>query len=414
MKFYSFISAVSLFTCGICVGQDKAAPVKPVEHLIGTVASADVSGHTVTVKDDATGVPHVIDLQNTKTLLRVPPGAKDLKSATRITAEDLAPGDRVDVRGAKADADPNGIVARSVVLMSGRDLQQAHQSEAAAWQHSTAGTVTAVDQADQKLTVSVRSPEGPTPVIVQTAKTVFSRYSPEHPQTANNSQFSDIQPGDQVKIIGEKSADGTSLSAQKIYSGSFRNVAGTVVSIGEDGKSLVVKDLSTRQPVTVSLTGQSSMHKLPPMMAMMLARRFNPDLKNAGGSPANAPANAAGVAPGERPSSAAPGQVAQQSDSVGPNSHGTEGLRGGHMGGGDLSQMLDRLPKITTADLKPGDAVIVAGSPSATSKTSLLASSVIAGVEPIFQSVSPRQAQSLGDWSGLGGGSTPDAGSPPQ
>jgi hypothetical protein len=85
-------------------------------------------------------------------------------------------------------------------------------------------------------------------------------------------------------------------------------------------------------------------------------------------------------------------------------------------GNSDLSQMLERVPKVALSDLKPGDAVIVAGSPSSASKSSLLAVNVIAGVEPIFQSASPRQAQSLGgDWgNALGGGAAMDTGGPPQ
>lgn len=81
--------------------------------------------------------------------------------------------------------------------------------------------------------------------------------------------------------------------------------------------------------------------------------------------------------------------------------------------GGDLSQILERLPKIAAADLKQGDAVVVSGSPQAGDKTHLLATTVIAGVEPIFQSASPRQAQSLGDWgASLGGGGMDTGGMP--
>jgi hypothetical protein len=72
---------------------------------------------------------------------------------------------------------------------------------------------------------------------------------------------------------------------------------------------------------------------------------------------------------------------------------------------GDLSQMLDRLPKISTTDLKNGDAVIVSGTPVASDKSHLMASNIIAGVEPIFQSASTRQSQTLSDWgAALGGG----------
>jgi hypothetical protein len=65
---------------------------------------------------------------------------------------------------------------------------------------------------------------------------------------------------------------------------------------------------------------------------------------------------------------------------------------------GDLSQVLDRVPKIAVTDLKAGDAVVASGASSPANQAVLLALNVIAGVEPIFQSASPRQMQSLGDW----------------
>src|SRR4051794_9067761 len=246
---------------------------------MGTVTDTNPANHTVTVKEDGgAGQTHVIDLTNTKTLLKVPPTAKDLKSATRITADDLAAGDRVDVRGSKSEGEGgSAIAARSVVLMSARELEQHHQAEASAWQKSTAGTVASIDAAGQKLTVTSRTPEGPKPVTVQGSGAQFTRYSPETPKTPKQSTFADIQPGDQVKIIGEKSADGATITAQKIYSGTFKSVAGTLVSATPDGKSIVVKDLTSKQPVTVLLTSDASVRKLPPMMAYMLARRFNPD-----------------------------------------------------------------------------------------------------------------------------------------
>lgn len=382
-------------------GQDTTtAQTKPTEHILGTVSAVDTSAQTVSVKEDKTGTLYTVQLQNTKTLLKVAPGATDLKSAARITANDLAPGDRVDVRGFKAESDPNGIAARSVILMSGRDVQQMRQQESTAWQRSTAGVVNAVDTGGQKLMITARTPEGPKPMTVDAAKAQLTRYSPEHPQTPNPSQLAEIQVGDQVKIIGEKSSDGTSVTAQKIYSGSFRTVAGTVSSLSPDGKSVVIKDLTTKQPVTVALGDESALRRLPPMMAAMLARRFNPDYKGAtpgaeppSGAPAGTPNNQAppmrawsrpdgSGGPGATPGGGGPGA-------------GFPRMRGGN---GDLSQVLERVPKIAVTDLKAGDAVIVSGSPSPNNKATILASNVIAGVEPIFQSASPRQMQSLGDW----------------
>ncbi len=72
------------------------------------------------------------------------------------------------------------------------------------------------------------------------------------------------------------------------------------------------------------------------------------------------------------------------------------------MRSGDISQMLERVPKISLSDLKAGDAVVVSGVALVADNSRLLATGVIAGVEPILQSAPTRQAQSLGgDW-GMG------------
>ena len=365
MKPFVRSSFLILLSVALACAQQSSASSKPTEHILGTVTKIDPASHSVTVKDDKSAKEYPVLLENTKTLLKVTPGAKDLTGAIRITADDLQTGDRVDVRGVISETNPNAIAARSVVLMSGRDLAEKHQEEAAAWQHSLAGSVNSVDAAGQKLEVNVRTPEGVRPMIVTVSKsTSFTRYSPDTPKTPVPSDLAAIQPGDQVRIIGEKSEDGSAIAAQRIYSGAFRTLAGTVTAIAPGGRQLTIKDLQTKQPVEVVLADGSTVRKLPPMMAAALARRLNPNSGSAQGGAAAAP-----------PSPPA------------------------RAGSGDLSRMLERVPAISVSDLKPGDAVIVSGAASGPDKSRLLASSIIAGVEPIFQSAPPRQGQSLGDWS---------------
>jgi hypothetical protein len=376
------ISLLLSIGLAVCLNaQDSAGSKQALEHVLGTITAVDSNAHTVTVKEDKTGTSYTVLLAETKTLLKVEPGAKDLKSAVRITADDLQTEDRVDARGLKSGDNSNTLTARSVVLMSARALQQAHQAQAAEWQHSTAGVVTSVDGAGGKLSVTVKTTEGAKPVAIETTgQTEFTRYAPENPKTPAPSQLTQIQVGDQVRVIGEKSADGATIAAQKVYSGAFRTISGTVASIGADGKSVTVKDLATKKAVEISLGEDAAIRKLPTMMAMMLARRFNPSYKPADGA-------AAGGAP-----PAASGQT--------PRMGGGGGPRGGN---GDISQMLERAPKIALSDLKQGDAVVVSGAATGTDNTRLLATNVIAGVEPILQAAPTRQGgQSLGgDW-GLG------------
>jgi hypothetical protein len=391
-----------VFAASFPAAAQDTPPKQPLDHVIGAVTAVDASGQTITVKEDKTGTSQTIVLANTKTLLKVEPGAKDLKSAVRITAGDLEVGDRVDVRGMKTDA-PDTLAARSVVLMSGRDLQQAHQAQAAAWQHATAGTVTAVDASSGTITITVVAADGPKPATIETSRaTEFTRYAPDNPKTPAPSQLGQIRVSDKVRVIGDKSDDGATIKAQRVYSGAFRTLSATISSIGADGKSITVKDLATKKPVEVSLNDDSAIRKLPPFMANMLARRFNPNYKP--------PADAAAGGQGPGGGGANGGWAARGASGGGPGAPGSAGPGGGPGGGGmrsgDISQMLERVPKITLADLKQGDAVVISGVALGADNAHLLATGIIAGVEPILQSAPQRQGSVGGDW-GLGEMSVP-------
>ncbi|HEX4751157.1 MAG TPA: hypothetical protein VH302_16575 [Bryobacteraceae bacterium] len=411
LKFILLIlSAGLLCSAPACAQNADAAKPTPV---IGTITSVDPAAHTVTVKEDKTGTEYVVQVGSTKTLLKVEPTAKDLKNAVRITADDLAVGDRIQVAALKSEADPKTVAARSVILMSARDLQKVHADEAAAWQHSTPGVVNSVDPTTHTVTVNARTPDGLKPITVNASSAQFTRYSPENPKVAAPSQIADVEPGNQIRIIGQLNPDGTTMTASKIYTSSFRTTVGTVSSTSPDGKQITIKDLQTKQPVTISLNDDSSVHKLPQMMAYMLARRFNPDFKMPAGAGPGGPGGGAGSGASGEGQNRRGGQ-SQGGGNGQPQGAGGQGPGGGMRGGanGDLSQMIDRLPKISAGDLKNGDAVIVSGMPVNGDKTHLLATNVIAGVEPIFQSASPRQAQALNDWGAAFGGGGGEAGMP--
>ena len=176
--------------------------------------------------------------------------------------------------------------------MSARDLQQAYQAEVNDWrQRGIAGTVSSVDAAGSKLNINVRTPDGAKPLVVGVSpETQFTRYSPASPKTPVPSKLADIQPGDQIRVLGNKTPDGSSVAAEKVYSGSFRTLAGTISSVSPGGNEITVTDLQTKQPVQIALTADSSIRKLPAPLAMMLARRINSNSRSA--ESANAPPSA--------------------------------------------------------------------------------------------------------------------------
>ena len=72
-------------------------------------------------------------------------------------------------------------------------------------------------------------------------------------------------------------------------------------------------------------------------------------------------------------------------------------MRGGR--GGDMQQMLERMPAIKLADLKPGDAIIVSSTEGA-DPGQVTAITLVAGVEPILSAApaGSQRAMMLGSW----------------
>jgi len=157
-------------------------------------------------------------------------------------------------------------------------------------------------------------------------------------------------------VIGDKSGDGATITAQKVYSGAFRTISGTVLSVTADGKSVTVKDLATKKPIEIALGEDAAVHRLPLGMATMLARRFNPSYKTGGWSGAQRRPRLQPACNGQT----APPTVDKRAD----------GRRNGTRGGnGDISQMLERAPKIALSDLKQGDAVVISGAATGADNT---------------------------------------------
>ena len=106
--------------------------------------------------------------------------------------------------------------------------------------------------------------------------TIIRRYAPDSVKfdDAKPGTLDQIKPGDQLRARGTRSADGSELTADEIVSGTFRNIAGTVVATDAGNSSVTVMDLVTKRPVTLKITADSQLHKLPPMVAQRIAMRL--------------------------------------------------------------------------------------------------------------------------------------------
>ncbi len=327
--------------------------------LVGAITSINRS--TIAVKTDA-GETSQFSVPSTASIRRIAPGETNLQNAQTIQIGDLAVGDRVSVR-LNANAQ-----AASIVAIKQQDVKQAQERLNQAWQRGAAGLVKSVDAASGAIVISSGAGAAAKTITVRTTKTtLLKRYAPNSIsyEQAHAADIDQIQPGDQLRARGNKNSDGTEIDADEIVSGTFRNVSGTVISVDSAGPTLEIKDLATKKPVTVHISSETQMHKLPENMAQMLAAR----LKSG--------------------SSASQGTMSARPN-AGQGSFG--GGRG--QGEGDVQQMLNRAPAIQLSDLKKGDAVMLVTTPGTTDVNGI---TLLAGVDALLEA--PESQNLLSNWS---------------
>jgi len=323
-----------------------------------------------TLHTDA-GPDLLVAFADSVSFLRVPPGATNLNTATKITVSDVSSGDRVLVRG-RVSEDQKSFVATSVIVMTKSDLTSAREAERLDWQRrGIGGTVQAVNPGSKELTVM--APMAPPALgnsthpltVALDANAVLLRYAPDSVKfsDATPSTFEQIKVGDQMRALGSKSEDGGRFSAQKLGSGTFRNLGVTVVSVDTQNHAVAAKDLVSGQLVLVRTNSDSKLHHLPPSVAHELATL-----------------NFAGTSV----------------EKTG-NEPGTEQL--------DVQQMLEHAPALDLGELKPGDPLIVVSTEGA-KPSEVTAIEILADVEPILAARPKGSNQAvLGSWSlGKSGG----------
>jgi hypothetical protein len=369
---------------------------------VGTIKS--ISGTTITMATDS-GSEIKITPQGDVKYLRVPPGSKDLKEAVAIQLSDLQPGDRILVRGTPGE-NAASFLASTVIAMKKADISEKQMHEREDWQRrGIGGLVKSADPSAGVVMIGTTSAARTKDVEVHISKaTILRRYAPNSVRfdEAKPSFLAEIKPGDQLRARGTRSEDGLSFSAEEIVTGAFRNIAGMVESVDSTAGTLTVTDLASHKPVQIHITSDSQVRKLPQPMAQRIAMRLQGVTPDAAGG-----ANGA-----TKPGAAAPGGA-----QTGARAPAWQGEAGGgpegppHTGGGgDIQQMLSRLPASALGDFQKGDAVMIVAT-SGQKDSVAVAITLLGGVEPILR-VSPQgQASSiLTPWSlnpGGGDASTP-------
>lgn len=357
---------------------------KQVPRVSGEVAAVDASARKLTVKAD-NGTPATVHIADQARIVRVPEGEKDPKKFIAITVGGISVGDRVLARG---PLEPDGatLSAAVVYVLSKGDVAQQHQQERVEWQkRGVSGSIVGLDPASKEITISVRTREGLKPLLVDVSgNTSYRRYAPDSVRSsdAKVSAWDELNLGDEVHILGDKSEDGAHLRAEQIYSGAFQTIAATVVSVDAASNTIQVAQLPGKQAIVVRTTPDTMLRRLPAQMATMMAMRMH------GGA-----AGGQGGAPGSQSRGGAPAhEDASRAGSQPPDARGN--------GNFDLRQLLERMPPVTLAELKPGDALILSSS-KGSNPANITAIRVVAGVEP-FLAAAPRGNSgqvNLGEWS---------------
>jgi antitoxin (DNA-binding transcriptional repressor) of toxin-antitoxin stability system len=335
-----------------------ADPAITALSVMGVVSELKADTRQVIVTT-AAGTQVTVTLSDRTVFMRIPPGEKTKDKFIKIAPTDFALGDSVFARG-RMSGDRKSMPALEFYVMSKGDIAEKRDRERSEWsKRGIAGTISAINAETKEITVDARTAEGPKPIVVATtADTKFRRYAPDSVRfdDAKAGTFADLKPGDQLRALGTKSADGARFTPEEIVTGSFQTISGTITEVDAEKKEIKIKDLQSQQPVTIALSKDSSMRRLTPEMVVALSPSSKPD---------------------------APKPQAK--------------------GSGDLQEMFDQLPTFTLQELKPGESILISSSKSS-DPARVTAIAVVSGVGPLLQNSQTRSATavSLGAMS-LGG-----------
>ena len=386
MKASFFVITLLFFgaLAGTSVHSQSAQPTSSTQAVDPAISSTSVYGKVteikgaageITAKTDAGSIV-VVKLSEKTTYERMPAGETDRTKAVKITLVDIAVGDGIYARGYVSE-DRKSVPAQKIIVVSQSDIARKQEKERAEWkQRGIMGIISGLNPTAHEITITYRSLTGSQPVVIPlTDKVKMLRYAPDSIKFADAkpSEFAELKVGDQLRALGDRNAEGTRFSAEKVVTGSFKTVAGVITAINPASGEIKINDLQTKQPLTIVVKQDAVLRKFPSaneMSGMMMGRP-------GGGGGAGGPAAAGGPSGGQG----------------GPGAGGPGAGRGG--GGMNMQDMLERLPTIALADVKVGDTIIVSSTKGADA-TRLTAISLISGADTLLNMLAARQQQAGG------------------
>ena len=315
--------------------------------MVGAVEQINKNSKTATLKTDSGEIVKVA-VDDGTVCLRVPAGEKTLSKAAPIKFEDISIGDRVLAHGTKTD---QTFAAQRLVVMPVAEMAKKREHDLDEWKRRGIGGIAReVNSQTGEITLELRGTGAGTRLEVVTTKANFRRYvaGSLRFEDAKASTLSEVRVGDQLRALGDRSADARSFVAEQIVSGAFKTIGVTVIEIDQQKREIHATTLDQKKPVTIAVNQDSVLHRISPPVAAAIAQKVK------GENGKSAPQ------PGQK---SAPTVI-------------------------DVQQMIDTLPAISLADIKAGDVLAVTGAVEP-DESRLVAIKLSAGVDLVLKALTP-------------------------
>lgn len=303
--------------------------------VVGTVVTVEKTARTVSIKTDQNATL-TLKINDTTVCLRVPAGAQSLDKATPILFDDIANGDRVLARGTRAQQED--FAALRIVVLSKEDVAKRRERDLEQWRtRGIAGVVKAINPVTNEIALELRGAAPGTLVTINTSASEFRRYTTTsiNFEDAKQSNFAEIAAGDQLRALGDKSADGKSFKAEAVVSGSFRTIGATLTAINLEKGEIAATTLDQKRPIQIATLKESSVRRIPATLAPSIAQKARANSQS------------------------------------------------------EVQQLIDALPGVALSDLKPGDVVSITGIREK-DDVRMTAIKLVAGVDAVLKAMAPQ------------------------
>ena len=196
-----------------------AQTAPPPDQIRGEITNVNAQAKQIAVKTDK-GEAVTVTTTDRTVVVRMPAGVTDPKQGVKIELSAITPNDKLIAIG-KLSADKKSLEGARLYVLTVSDIAQIHKQEDEDWvKRGTSGEVTAVDAAAKTITIKSGSKEI---TIESSDKADFRRYSADSFKStdAKPSSLAEIKTGDQVRVLGNKNAEGDKVAAERIFSGTF-------------------------------------------------------------------------------------------------------------------------------------------------------------------------------------------------